>query len=349
MPRTARIAALIAALAVAIPAASEPLVPAKAGKKSASVRRSRAAAPKPSAAPLDFDAVNNPANATVVARGASRSAVLRAQVLLDRARFSPGEIDGAYGMNVQKGIAGFQKARGIEPTGVVGPRTWKLLNADSAPALVRYAITAQDVAGPFQTVPEDMMEKATLPALGYANALEELSERFHSSPKLLSKLNPGKSFDRVGEKIVVPNVRAGAPPKAARVVVDASERTVTALDAGEKPLAQYPATVGSEYDPLPVGNWKINGVSKNPRFHYNPDLFWDAEAQDEKTTLQPGPNNPVGVVWIDLSKPHYGIHGTPEPSTIGKTQSHGCIRLTNWDAAELAEMVAPGIPAILQE
>jgi lipoprotein-anchoring transpeptidase ErfK/SrfK len=131
--------------------------------------------------------------------------------------------------------------------------------------------------------------------------------------------------------------------------VDASDKTVAAFDAAGKLVAQYPATTGSEHDPLPIGTWKINGVSKNPSFHYNPDLFWDADAKDEKTTIKPGPNNPVGVVWIDLSKPHYGIHGTPEPSTIGKTQSHGCIRLTNWDAAELAQMVAPGMPAILQE
>jgi lipoprotein-anchoring transpeptidase ErfK/SrfK len=194
-----------------------------------------------------------------------------------------------------------------------------------------------------------MMEKSALPALGYSSALEELAENFHASPKLLTKLNPGKSFDKAGEEIVVPSVRSSAPPKIAKVVVDDSDKTVSAYDAGDKLVAQYPATTGSEHDPLPLGNWKINGVSKNPSFHYNPELFWDAEAKDEKTTIKPGPNNPVGVVWIDLSKPHYGIHGTPEPSTIGKTQSHGCIRLTNWDAAELAQMVSPGLPAILQD
>lgn len=343
MPRTVRIALVLASLTLALPAVSEPLVLAK------TKARKKSAVRKPAAPSFHFEVVNNPATASLVARGASGGAVLRAQILLDRARFSPGEIDGSYGSNVAKAIAGFQKAHGVEETGVVDPATWKLLNADSAAVLVRYTLTAQDVAGPFQPIPEDMMEKAALPALGYTTPLEALGENFHASPKLLTKINPRKSFDKEGEEIVVPSVRSSAPPKVAKVVVDDSDKTVAAFDAGDKLIAQYPATTGSEHDPLPVGTWKINGVSKNPSFHYNPDLFWDAESKDEKATIKPGPNNPVGVVWIDLSKPHYGIHGTPEPSTIGKTQSHGCIRLTNWDAAELAQMVAPGMPAILQE
>jgi lipoprotein-anchoring transpeptidase ErfK/SrfK len=109
------------------------------------------------------------------------------------------------------------------------------------------------------------------------------------------------------------------------------------------------ATIGSEHDPLPVGEWKVRSVTRDPVFHYNPDLFWDAKAGDSKATLKAGPNNPVGLVWIDLSKEHYGIHGTPDPSRIGHTTSHGCIRLTNWDALELAAMVRPGTPAILEE
>ena len=147
----------------------------------------------------------------------------------------------------------------------------------------------------------------------------------------------------------MPNVARSPLGKAAKVVVDKSDMSVTALDAQNRPLARYPATMGSEHDPPPIGTWKIVGVSRNPPFFYNPDLFWDAKGERSKAKIAPGPNNPVGVVWIDLSKEHYGIHGTPEPSTIGKTQSHGCIRLTNWDAAELADMVAAGTPAILQE
>ncbi len=122
-----------------------------------------------------------------------------------------------------------------------------------------------------------------------------------------------------------------------------------AVDAAGRVLASYPATMGSQHDPLPLGAWTIKGVSREPTFNYNPDLFWDAEAGHAKAKIPPGPNNPVGMAWIDLSKEHYGIHGSPEPSRVGKTESHGCIRLTNWDVAELAALVAPGTPAILQE
>jgi lipoprotein-anchoring transpeptidase ErfK/SrfK len=138
-------------------------------------------------------------------------------------------------------------------------------------------------------------------------------------------------------------------PPIAEVVVDKSDSTVSLLDAAGSKVAQYPASTGSSHDPLPIGNWTIRGIGRNPTFHYNPKLFWDAKAGDARATLQPGPNNPVGVVWIDLSKDHYGIHGTPEPAHVGKTDSHGCIRLTNWSALDVAQAVKPGMPALLQE
>jgi lipoprotein-anchoring transpeptidase ErfK/SrfK len=276
--------------------------------------------------------------------------LLRAQVLLDRAHFSPGEIDAAYGSNMRQALAGFQKAHALPTSGTLDPATWNALNADTAPELVSYTVAEPDVAGPFRPVPDDMVAKAALPTLGYASPAEALGEKFHASPALLQRLNPGKDLGRAGETIMVPNVLGSVPlPKAARLVVSKGAHALMLYDAAGKLLAQYPSSTGSEHDPLPIGNWKVQGVSRNPPFFYNPALFWDATPGDKKVKIAPGPNNPVGVAWIDLSKPHYGIHGTPNPALIGKTESHGCIRLTNWSASEVADLVGPGTEVVLQE
>ena len=277
------------------------------------------------------------------------SKVIREQVLLSRANFSVGEIDGIAGQSFRHAVSGFQTAHGLSSTGRIDQATWKLLLGDAAPLLVNYTITEADVAGPFEKAPVDMMEKAKLPSLGYESAIEGLGEKFHTSPGLLRKLNPGKKFDQAGVDILVPNVAKDALPKAASVTVSKSKMEVTALDATGKVIAQYPATIGSEKDPLPIGSWVVTSVLRNPPFFYDPSLFWNAEATDEKAKIAAGPNNPVGLVWIGLSKAHYGIHGTPEPSTIGHTQSHGCIRLTNWDAVELAGIVGQKTPVHLKE
>jgi lipoprotein-anchoring transpeptidase ErfK/SrfK len=262
--------------------------------------------------------------------------MLALQVQLDRARFSPGEIDARGGTNTRAAQAAAAAAGVALDT--------------SAPATTSYTITEADVAGPYAEVPEDMMEQSKLPALGYASILEALGERFHASPALLKALNPKAAF-AAGEQIEVPAVDRGPiAGAAAKVVVDQSDRAVLVQDAAGKTLARYPASMGSERDPLPVGEWKINGATKEPPvFNYNPDLFWDADPAHSKAKIPAGPNNPVGLVWIDLSKEHYGIHGTPRPENVGKTQSHGCIRLTNWDALELGGLVKAGMPAVLQE
>ncbi len=277
-------------------------------------------------------------------------AILRAQVLLDRAHFSSGEIDAATGSNLKAAIAGFQKARGIEGDGSLNAATWAALNADASDALISYTLTDADVAGPFQPIPEDMAAKAKLPALGYASIDEALGERFHASPALIKRLNPGKDLSKAGEQIVVPNVEGAEPlPKGGKIVVSKAARTLTLYDTAGKAIAQFPSSTGSEHDPLPLGEWKVKGISKNPVFWYNPKLFWDAKPGETKAKIPAGPNNPVGVAWIDLSKEHYGIHGTPVPASIGKTQSHGCIRLTNWDVSTLMSSVGAGTQVVLQD
>ena len=295
---------------------------------------------------LSIDAVNSPTPDDL----AGQAALLRSQILLDRAHFSPGEIDARFGGNMRKAIIAYQSSKNISNSGVVDAATWSLLNKDNAAALVNYTITAADIAGPFVRIPASMSAKSKLQALAFSSLLEALGEKFHSSPALLQRLNAQANFGRAGESIIVPNVLSPEPlPAAASVMVDRSDASVSLLDSNGKVLARYPASTGSSYDPLPTGTWKIQGVARNPIFNYNPKLFWDAKAGSTKAKIPAGPNNPVGVVWIDLSKEHYGIHGTPEPSKIGKTESHGCIRLSNWNADSLAAAVSPGMTALLQE
>ena len=274
---------------------------------------------------------------------------LRLQVLLDRARFSPGEIDAVTGSNQARALRGYQAAHDLPVTGEPDPATWAALERDAAPVLAEYRLTDADLAGPYRALPDDAMDKARLDALGYASLAEALGERFHASPALLRRLNPQLDRASAGTVLTVPAVAAPATAKAARVVVDRSDSVLRLLDDGGRAVAQYPASTGSEHDPLPIGDWRIVTVVRDPTFHYNPDLFWDADPGHEKATLAAGPNNPVGTVWIDLSKPHYGIHGTPEPASVGKAQSHGCIRLTNWDAQAVAAAVDASVTVVLQE
>jgi lipoprotein-anchoring transpeptidase ErfK/SrfK len=296
---------------------------------------------------------------------------LQQQVMLDRAGFSPGAIDGHGGPNTDRALAVFQSQR----RAAVAP----------VDTLTRYHITPDDAAGPFVDVPEDMMEKSKLVTLGYASLVEALAERFHATPALLQALNPGVAFAPQID-IQVPNVDpmllpVSPPPKETPPSSASTRRAPAAKQAAFRPGASQPGpskpdvvvtvgkaaqaltvttvdgavvfyapvTTGSDHDPLPIGEWKVNGVQRNPTFHYNPELFWDAEPSHARATIPPGPNNPVGLVWIDISKDHYGLHGTPIPEAIGRTESHGCVRLTNWDALHLAGLVKPGTRVVFTE
>jgi lipoprotein-anchoring transpeptidase ErfK/SrfK len=284
-----------------------------------------------------------------VGPGATGSRVTRAQILLDRARFSPGEIDGVYGDDFGIAVKGYQENHGLKPTGTIDAEMWRLLNNDPGPLLSTYTITQADEKGPFQPTPADEQERAKMKWMGFETPGEELGERFHSSPKLLAELNPGKKLDTAGEPITVPSVRRAFVRAAVRVVVSKSKRTVIAYGAGDKELAQYPATIGGIHDPLPIGNWTITSVLRYPWFNYDPVHFWNANPKEATAVLPPGPRNPAGVVWMGLSKEHYGIHGTPDPGHIRHGESAGCIRLTNWDAADLSHMVRRGTPVVLEE
>jgi lipoprotein-anchoring transpeptidase ErfK/SrfK len=296
-----------------------------------------------SAASLDPDRVNAAVDSPLLRVGSSGSAVTRAQILLDRAWFSCGEIDGRFAANMRRMVKAYQTARGLNATGTVTPQTWQSLREDTAPLLVRYLITAQDVAGPFEKTPPGMAERAQLKALNYESIEEALGEKFHASARYLRQLNPGGKFQE-GQEIVVPNVVASKPsPQGTSVEIDKAARVLYVVDNTRRPVAGFPISIGNERnDPLPIGRMTIRNEVKNPTFTYDPALLKNAPKDARKLEVAAGPNNPVGSLWLGLSKPHWGIHGTPDPANVGHTETNGCIHLTNWDAHRLASLVKPG-------
>jgi lipoprotein-anchoring transpeptidase ErfK/SrfK len=283
---------------------------------------------------------------------ASPSPAADVQILLDRVGFSPGVIDGQASETMRKALAAFQEAHDLPATGETDSLTMDNLRAAAgSQVFVRYAITARDAAGPFVPIPKELERQARLPALGYSSLLELLAERFHSTPELLRELNPQARFT-AGETLRVPAVRsvsAATRPSShdVRVVVSQSKSSLT-VDNGDDLLFYAPVSAGSERDPLPVGRFEVKAIVRNPVFRDNPHHFWDPDPRHARLTLPAGPNNPVGLAWIDLTKEHYGLQGTPEPQQIGQPFQRGCVRMTNWDVLTVASLVRPGTPVIFE-
>jgi lipoprotein-anchoring transpeptidase ErfK/SrfK len=263
------------------------------------------------------------------------------QVLLDRAGANPGVIDGVAGENVSKAIQSYEEMLGLPASGVMTQELWQKLQSE-APVMTSYTIDQTDVDKIVESIPDDYVEKSKMQWLGYTTGAEAISEKFHMDKDFLALLNPGQSFS-AGETIVVTDPGVQRKVVVTRIVADKINKRVVVYGDSGKPEIIYPATIGSENTPSPEGTHEVRAVAEFPTYSYNPDVNFQQGSNSEKLTIPPGPNGPVGSTWIDLTEPTYGIHGTPEPAQISKTASHGCIRLTNWDAAELAKLVKPGL------
>lgn len=298
--------------------------------------------------------------------------ILHAQVLLDRAGFSPGPIDGKTGISFEDAIVNFQRSRGLEVTKRLDTPTRQALLQDKAPATRMLRIDERDLQGQYiNPFPKDASEQAKLPSLAYRNPLEKLAEKFHTTPATIVALNSADTPLRPGTVLrlpaVLPTSRAyeGLKPADAqlfsdlnvspaypanqgdRIVVDKSERVLQVFN-GDRIVASFPVSMGSKQYPLPIGKWKVTTYAYNPPFDYQPELLEGAPKDAKREMLPPGPNGPVGIAWLDLTKEHYGIHGTPEPQTLGRAESSGCIRMANWDVLRLSRMVKPGVVATFQ-
>jgi lipoprotein-anchoring transpeptidase ErfK/SrfK len=290
--------------------------------------------------------INNAEFDTALPDGLS-AITTKLQVLLDRAGANPGVIDGVSGENVSKAIQSYEEMLGLPPTGIMTPELWAKLRSDD-PVIKAYVIEQSDVDKIVASIPEDYVEKSKMKWLGYTSGAEAIAEKFHMDKDFLALLNPEQNFS-AGQKVIVTDPGVQVEVVVSRIVADKANKRVVVYGEGDKPVIVYPATIGSDNTPSPEGTHEVRAIAENPTYSYNPDVNFQQGDNAEKLTIPPGPNGPVGSTWIDLTEPTYGIHGTPDPAQISKTASHGCIRLTNWDAAELAKLVKPGLKVTFVE
>jgi len=303
---------------------------------------------------LDANAINSAPVVIPLKGDVAGPSVLKTQVYLDRSGFSVGALDGRWGRNTAIALWWFQRSRGLNATepGAMDEQTYRLLaataGAQQQQAVVQHTLTEEDVKGPFVTIPEDVYDKEKLDCLCYESVKEKLAEKFHTTMDFLEVLNPDADFSslRAGDTVWAPNVREPLDadrPDIARAVISIRGNTFNAFDAAGNLIFHSPTTLGSKYDPSPRETVDVKNITFDPHFHYQPTLFHEVPDTDPEANLPPGPNSPVGVVWIALSKPHFGIHGTSDPESIGYASSHGCVRLTNWDARDVAHRMKPGV------
>lgn len=304
----------------------------------------------PTAAPPSLPFTGDDIEAAAFAGGdlpPGRSALTaKVQILLDRSGISPGVVDGFKGGMSETAIRAFERKTGLPVDGMMDPAVWAELQAFAGgPVTQQYTITEADAEGLVEAIPADYAEKAKMESLGYTSVAEKLAERFHMDERFIAFLNPGRQMVP-GETITVMAPAKPLKGEVARIIVDKEAHRVAAYAADGTLVVDYPATIGSSDNPSPSGDHLVLGVAINPDYTYNPNINFKQGDNDKVLRIPPGPNGPVGSVWIDLDKPTYGIHGTPTPSQLFVNQSHGCVRLTNWDAEELAKMVKPNLTRV---